>query len=149
MGQELAELLQDGPASTPTVALPSMEGKFFKDWINEIRGSLSVLLLPVTTISHFDRAKPCINRFLSPALIVFWMRVFQNNTSESLLSKSPSPACLVPFSYLTSCIFYLSLFPTPEGYLLQARNIEYFLIPKEQNPWLSASIPHPRPRAIS
>lgn len=48
--------------------------------------------------------------------------------------KSLFPACSVPLSHLTSCIFYLRLFLTPKDYLLQARHIEYLLVSKEQDP---------------
>jgi hypothetical protein len=54
--------------------------------------------------------------------------IFEESVSKIIqvkasYQKPPSPACSVPLSHLTSCVFCRRLFRTPEDYLLQALHI--------------------------
>jgi hypothetical protein len=87
-----------GNASTPTAALPYMKGDVLNDWINGNKGSLSVLLLPFTKISHFDRDNAIYEQISEPSSDCILRRVFkkQKRQVKASYQKPPSPPYSVP-----------------------------------------------------
>jgi len=96
-----------GNASTPTATLPYMKGNVLKDWINGDKGSLSVLLLPFTKISHFDRDNAIYEQISEPSSDCILRRVFQKKKIQVKMSyqKLPSPACSVPLVISLPVVF--------------------------------------------